>query len=89
MINKKYRTERSLQRQKYLTHERNIPILIVCEDSIRTPEYFKQLKNYLRLNYLDIPLRKAEGISLTNLLQHAADIHKKYDKKIWGNLYNI
>jgi RloB-like protein len=88
MSNRRYRTERSLQRRKRPTYERNIPILVICEDSIRAPEYFKRLKNYLRLNYLDVPSRKSEGISLTNLLQHVADVHKKHDRK-YGEVYIV
>jgi hypothetical protein len=41
------------------------PILIVCEDSCVSQTYFNILKNEKRLNYVDIPARKGEGISLT------------------------
>ncbi len=64
------------------------PILIVCEDSCVSQTYFNILKNEKRLNYVDIPARKGEGISLTRLLEYVIDIHKHQDKK-YSEIYFV
>ncbi len=57
------------------------PILIVCEDSNISQKYFKCIREKYLLKHVDIPSRKGEGISLSELLGWAIEEHKRLDKK--------
>ena len=64
------------------------PVLIVCEDSNISQKYFKCIREKYLLKHVDIPSRKGEGISLSQLLEWAIDKHKRSEKK-YSEIYIV
>ncbi len=70
--------DRNARRQKRIP---KFPVLIVCEDSNISQKCFKCIREKYLLKHVDIPSRKGEGISLSQLLEWAIEEHKRLDKK--------
>jgi len=73
---KKIRKEKELARKK-ASRTPNKITYIVCEDTKSSPNYFKKMKEYLRLNTAHVCITSSKGSAPISVVDHAIELAKK------------
>ena len=73
---KKFRNANDLARQKAKRSPYKT-ILIVCEDSKSSPNYFNEIKKYFRLNTANVIVMPSKGSAPISVVEHSIEIARK------------